>query len=374
MGICWGAPHYPTPSFTGYLRPGHESLVYSSSTSSSYDEETRSLGGISVESVPNREIVPTHDVRVFTLAELQEVTRNFWPDSLLGGGGFGRVFKGYLSGEGSSHGRGRIPIAVKKCHPESVQSEVTFLGSLSRPNIVRLLGYCSEEENRLLIYEYMSKDTLKNHLFRRGAREPLSWILRLKIAIGAAKGLAYLHQLEDQIICRDFKPSNILPDRDFNAKISDFGLATRVPADDRKHVSKQVLGTYGYTAPEYIAAGHLYAKSNVYSFGVVLLEILTGKQPHDHSQPSGKHFVVEWVRPYVSRRKLARVVDPQLEGRYPLKAALKLAQLAFHCLQMDPESRPSMDEVLRKLEKIATYKPIPGIVGPSSHNRSTRQG
>ncbi|PKI32129.1 hypothetical protein CRG98_047447 [Punica granatum] len=343
MGICWGAPHYPTPSFTGYLRPGHESLVYSSSTSSSYDEETRSLGGISVESVPNREIVPTHDVRVFTLAELQEVTRNFWPDSLLGGGGFGRVFKGYLSGEGSSHGRGRIPIAVKKCHPESVQvvtewkSEVTFLGSLSRPNIVRLLGYCSEEENRLLIYEYMSKDTLKNHLFRRGAREPLSWILRLKIAIGAAKGLAYLHQLEDQIICRDFKPSNILPDR--------------------------VLGTYGYTAPEYIAAGHLYAKSNVYSFG-----------PHDHSQPSGKHFVVEWVRPYVSRRKLARVVDPQLEGRYPLKAALKLAQLAFHCLQMDPESRPSMDEVLRKLEKIATYKPIPGIVGPSSHNRSTRQG
>ncbi|OWM67288.1 hypothetical protein CDL15_Pgr000740 [Punica granatum] len=143
--------------------------------------------------------------------------------------------------------------------------------------------------------------------------------------------------------------------KDFNAKISDFGLNTRVPADDKKHVSKQVLGTNGYAAPEYIAAGHLYAKSNVYSFGVVLLEILTGRRAHDHSRPSGEHFIVEWVRPYVSRRKLARVVDPRLECRCILKAALKLAQLAFHCLQMEPESRPSMDEVLRKLEKIATY-------------------
>ncbi|XP_031399237.1 probable serine/threonine-protein kinase PIX13 isoform X2 [Punica granatum] len=350
MGICWGAPDYPTPSFTGYLRPGQAPLVFSS-TSSSEDGESRSLGGISVESVTSGEIVPTPDVRVFTLPELRKATRNFRPDSFLGEGGFGRVFKGYLNEEG--------PIAVKKYHMESVQgfkefkSEVTFLGTLSHPNIVRLLGYCSEEGNLLLVYAYMQKGTLKYHLFRRGGMEPLSWIVRLKIATGAAKGLAYLHQLE--IICRDFKPSNILLDGVFNAKISDFGLARRGPADEKSHVSTQVLGTYGYAAPEYIAAGHLYVKSDVYSFGVVLLEILTGRRAYDDNLPSGQHFVVEWVRPHVSRSKLARVVDPRLEGRYPFKAALEMAELAFHCLQMEPKSRPSMDDVLRKLEKVATY-------------------
>ncbi|OWM82058.1 probable serine/threonine-protein kinase PIX13 [Punica granatum] len=360
MGVCWGAPDYPTPSFTGYLRPGQTSLTFSS-TSSSEDEQSRSLGGRSVKGVPNGAVVPSPDVRVFTLAELQKATRNFRPDSILGEGGFGRVFKGYLDEEGPSHGRGTTPIAIKKLNPESVQgfkewkSEVSFLGSLSHPNIVRLLGYCSEEGNLLLVYEFMPKGTLKNHLFRRGTTEPLSWVLRLKIAIGAAKGLAFLHQLERQIICRDFKPSNILLDGNFNAKISDFGLARRGPAGDESHVSTQVIGTYGYAAPEYIATGHLYVKSDVYSFGVVLLEILTGRRAFDNNRPSGEHFVVEWVRPHVSRRKLARVVDPRLEGRYPLKAALELAQLAFHCLQMDPKSRPSMDDVLRTLEKIAAH-------------------
>ncbi|KAK4777178.1 hypothetical protein SAY86_005866 [Trapa natans] len=354
MGICWGAPDYPSPSFNGYLKPGLASLSFSS-TSSSENGLSTSLGGRPTEVVPDVEVVPPPNVRVFTYKELQKATRNFKPDSNIGEGAFGVVYKGFLD-EGF-HGA----IAVKKLNAESVQgfkewkSEINFLGTLSHPNIVKLLGYCSEDGHLLLVYEYMSKGTLKNHLFRRASTETLPWTLRIQIATGAARGLAFLHQLDRQIICRDFKPSNILLDGDLNARISDFGLARAGPSDDRSHVSTQVVGTYGYAAPEYIATGRLYVKSDVYSFGVVLLEVLTGRRAYDENRPSGEHFVVEWVRPHVSKRKLARVVDPRLEGEYPLKDALVLAQLAYHCLQMEPKSRPSMAEVLSTLEEIATH-------------------
>ncbi|CAI8592335.1 unnamed protein product [Vicia faba] len=175
-----------------------------------------------------------------------------------------------------------IVIAVKRLNLEGFQghrewlAEVNYLGQFSHPHLVRLIGYCLEDEHRLLAYEFMPRGSLENHLFRRGSYfQPLSWSLRLKVAIGAAKGLAFLHSAENKVIYRDFKTSNVLLDSDYNAKLSDFGLAKDGPTGEKTHVSTRVMGTYGYAAPEYLATGHLTTKSDVYSFGVVLLEMLS---------------------------------------------------------------------------------------------------
>ncbi|KAI4303010.1 hypothetical protein MLD38_038692 [Melastoma candidum] len=361
MGICWGSPDFPSPSFSGYPRPGATSLSISS-PSSSEDGISMSLGtGSSNRAVPNGYTMPQSGVRVFTFAELKAATKNFRPTSELGEGGFGKVYKGYLNDTGQSNGRRGSAIAIKKLNPKSLQgfqewkAEVNFLGSLTHPNIVRLLGYCAEDNELLLVYEFMPKGTLKNHLFgRRSKTKPLSWVTRLNIARGAAKGLAFLHGLNNPIICRDFKPSNILLDSHYNAKISDFGLAKDGPAPGQTHVTTRVMGTFGYAAPEYIVTGHLYVKSDVYGYGVVLVELLTGRRAYDSNLPAHERYLVEWVKPYLSKRKLTRVMDPRLEDQYPFRAALEVASLASRCLQSDPRSRPSIAEVVETLERIST--------------------
>ncbi|GJN30189.1 hypothetical protein PR202_gb18477 [Eleusine coracana subsp. coracana] len=301
-------------------------------------------------------------LREFTLAELRAVTRGFKPEMVLGEGGFGRVYKGWVDERTLNPAKSTagVVVAVKKLNMESVQglqeweSEVNFLGRLSHPNLVRLLGYCGEDRELLLVYEFMSKGSLENHLFRRGATfEPLSWSRRLKIAIGAARGLAFLHSSERQIIYRDFKASNILLDSDYTPKLSDFGLAKNGPAAGKSHVTTRIIGTYGYAAPEYVATGHLYVKSDVYGFGVVLLELLTGLRAHDPNRPSDQQNLVEWARPYLSGgRKLTSLMDQRLGGRYPPKAALRAARLANKCLSGEPKSRPSMADVVAALEDI----------------------
>ncbi|XP_048128820.1 probable serine/threonine-protein kinase PIX13 isoform X1 [Rhodamnia argentea] len=414
MGVCYGTPDFPTPSFTGYLKSGMKLTITDSSSSDSKSHDLVAAHGH--QASRERKILAESSLTVFTVAELKEATKNFGGDALVGEEGFGCVYKGMLHGKQQS-GRTKTIITVKKLNPDGTQgyrewlteiqflgrishpnlakllgfcqedetlalvyefipkgslnnhlfrskwpslvildvSEVNFLGSLSHPNIVRLLGYCLEDKELLLVYEYMPKGTLKNHLFGRGsAIKPLPWVLRLKIAIEAARGLAFLHQLERQIICRDFKPSNILLDSSYNAKISDFGLARKGPDEDRSHVSTRVIGTYGYAAPEYIATGHLYVKSDVYSFGVVLVELLTGMRAYDANRPTDQQILVEWVKPHLSKRKLTRIMDSRLEGRYPLKDALDVAALAFQCLQYSPKHRPSMHEVVQTLERISS--------------------
>ncbi|KAK9164711.1 hypothetical protein Syun_005613 [Stephania yunnanensis] len=311
-------------------------------------------------------ILTSPKLRVYTFAELKSATINFKPDSILGEGGFGTVYKGWVDDKTlapSKIGVG-LMIAVKKLNRDSLQGleewqcEINFLGTLSHPNLVRLVGYCCEDEEFLLVYEFMAKGSLENHLFRKGA-EPLSWDTRLKIAIGAARGLAFLHTSEKQVIYRDFKASNILLDRDFNAKLSDFGLAKNGPVAG-SHVTTRVMGTFGYAAPEYVATGHLYVKSDVYGFGVVLLEMLSGLRAVDPTRPSGQRNLVVWLKPTLGkRRKLKEIMDPKFCEEYPIKGAVLAAKLTLNCLGPDPRRRPSMREVVEALEQIQAINEKP---------------
>ncbi|CAI9098234.1 OLC1v1034845C1 [Oldenlandia corymbosa var. corymbosa] len=308
------------------------------------------------------EILQSSNLKSFTYSELKAATRNFRPDSVLGEGGFGSVFKGWIDEQSlspSKPGAG-IVVAVKRLNQEGWQghkewlAEINYLGQLRHPNLVKLIGYCLEDDHRLLVYECMPKGSMENHLFRKGSfYEPLSWSLRMKIALGAARGLAFLHSAETKVIYRDFKTSNILLDSNFNAKLSDFGLARDGPTGDKSHVSTRVMGTYGYAAPEYLSTGHLTAKSDVYSFGVVLLELLSGKKAIDKNRPTGEHNLVEWAKPYLSsKRRMFRILDARLEGQYAMGRALKVASLSVQCLCMEPKMRPSMDEVVTTLEQL----------------------
>ncbi|KAI8022147.1 putative serine/threonine-protein kinase PBL3 [Camellia lanceoleosa] len=321
----------------------------------------------STESIPtprsDGEMLLSPNLKPFSFNELKH-TKNFRPDSLLGEGGFGYVFKGWIDEHtltAAKPGTGMV-IAVKKLKPEGFQghkewlTEVNYLGQLHHPNLVKLIGYCSEGDNRLLVYEFMPKGSLENHLFRRGP-QPLSWAIRIKVAIGAAKGLSFLHDAKSQVIYRDFKASNILLDADFNAKLSDFGLAKAGPTGDRTHVSTQVMGTHGYAAPEYVATGRLSAKSDVYSFGVVLLELLSGHRAVDKSKAGVEQNLVDWAKPYLGdKRKLFRIMDTKLEGQYPQKGAYAAATVALQCLSTEPKLRPRMAEVLATLQQLQAPK------------------
>ncbi|KAH1067557.1 hypothetical protein J1N35_032544 [Gossypium stocksii] len=242
------------------------------------------------------------------------------------------------------------------------QTEVIFLAELRHPHLVKLIGYCCKEEHRLLVYEYMPRGSLENQLFRRYSVS-LPWATRMKIALGAAKGLAYLHEAEKPVIYRDFKASNILLDSDYNAKLSDFGLAKDGPEGDDTHVSTRVMGTQGYAAPEYIMTGHLTAMSDVYSFGVVLLELLTGRRSVDKNRCPREQNLVEWARPMLNdARKLGRIMDPRLEGQYSETGARKAAALAYQCLSHRPKQRPRMSDVVKTLEPLQDYEDV--LVGP----------
>ncbi|KAK9053687.1 hypothetical protein SSX86_024761 [Deinandra increscens subsp. villosa] len=376
MGACLSARiKAESPSHTG---------VNSRNVSTNGIDNGNSSGS-KISSVPptprsEGEILESSTLRSFSYSDLRMATRNFRPDSVLGEGGFGSVFKGWIDEQSfaaSKPGTG-VVIAVKKLNPESFQghrewlAEVNYLGQFSHPNLVNLIGYCLEDEHRLLVYEFMPRGSLENHLFRRGSYfQPLSWSLRLKVALGAAEGLAFLHSAETKVIYRDFKTSNVLLDSDYNPKLSDFGLAKDGPTDDKSHVSTRVMGTYGYAAPEYLATGHLTTKSDVYSFGVVLLEMLTGRRAVDRNRPKGEQSLVEWAKPYLpNKRKLFRVLDNRLEGQYSLDGVHTAANLALRCVSMDPRFRPNMVEVVKELESLQDPK---GITRMRRHSNNEAQ-
>ncbi|WCJ31942.1 Protein kinase superfamily protein [Euphorbia peplus] len=239
-----------------------------------------------------------------------------------------------------------MPVAIKRLNSERQQgfmellSDLYFLESLLHPNLVKLLGYCWEDKTLLLVYEFMQTGSLHNHLFTGNS---LSWDMRIKIAVGAARGLDFLHTSERKVIHSCIKPSVILLGDNYNAKISDFVLARLGPSD----------GDYGYVAPEYIATGFLYVKSNVYSFGVVLLELMTGLRALDPCRPKGQQNLVDWLKPKLShKRKLSHITDARIKGQYSLNAMVLAAQLSLKCLESNPETRPSMKQVVDALEQI----------------------
>ncbi|KAI8553336.1 hypothetical protein RHMOL_Rhmol05G0007500 [Rhododendron molle] len=304
------------------------------------------------------------NLHVFTVGELKVITQSFSSSNFLGEGGFGPVHKGFIDDK-LRPGLKAQPVAVKLLDLEGMQghrewlTEVIFLGQLRHPHLVKLIGYCCEDEHRLLVYEYMPRGSLENQLFRRYTVS-LPWSARMKIALGAAKGLAFLHEAEKPVIYRDFKASNILLDSDYTPKLSDFGLAKDGPEGDETHVSTRVMGTQGYAAPEYIMTGHLTAASDVYSFGVVLLELITGRRSVDKSRPPREQNLADWARPQLKDpRKLRRILDPRLEGQYSETGAQKAAQLAYQCLSYRPKLRPTMSSVVKTLEPLQDFDDVP---------------
>ncbi|WVZ04225.1 hypothetical protein V8G54_025031 [Vigna mungo] len=361
----------------------------SSPSSKIIKELSNTVSKVSEVSMPHTlqsegEIWHPSNLKSFSLTELTAATRNFRKDSVLGEGGLGSVFKGWIDDHSLSAtkpGTG-IVVAVKRLsqdtfqgheewlarhgitQEESLKDEVNCLGQLSHPHLVKLIGYCFEDRDRLLVYEFMPRGSLENHLFMRGSYfQPLSWGLRLKVALGAAKGLAFLHSDETKVIYKDFKTSNVLLDSHYNAKLADLGLSMEAPTRDKSRVSSRVMGTYGYAAPEYLATGHVSAKSDVFSFGVVLLELLSGRRTVDKNRPSGQHNLVEWAKPYMAnKRKLLRVLDNRLEGQYDIDEAFKVATLCLRCLATESKLRPNMHEVVTDLEHLQ----VPHV----HHNRS----
>ncbi|XP_061948284.1 serine/threonine-protein kinase PBL34-like isoform X2 [Populus nigra] len=366
------SPHYAQSKSTNDKNKDQPVVPAMSSTTTTSNAESAS-------SFPtfSEELKLASQLRKFTFNDLKLATRNFRPESLLGEGGFGCVFKGWIEENGTAPvkpGTG-LTVAVKTLNHDGLQghkewlAEVSFLGNLLHKNLVKLVGYCIEDDQRLLVYEFMPRGSLENHLFRRSL--PLPWSIRMKIALGAAQGLAFLHEEADRpVIYRDFKTSNILLDADYNSKLSDFGLAKDAPDGGKTHVSTRVMGTYGYAAPEYVMTGHLTSKSDVYSFGVVLLEMLTGRRSMDKNRPNGEHNLVEWARPHFGdKRRFYRILDPRLEGHFSIKGAQKAIQLAAQCLSRDPKSRPRMSEVVEAL------KPLPNLkdMASSSYYFQTMQ-
>ncbi|GMP21810.1 hypothetical protein CsSME_00000088 [Camellia sinensis var. sinensis] len=292
--------------------------------------------------------------KTFTFRELAAATKNFKQECLLGEGGFGRVYKGTLQG-------GKV-VAVKQLDRNGMQGnkeflvEVLVLSLLHHPNLVHLIGYCADGDQRLLVYEYMPSGSLEDHLLDISEdKKPLDWLARMKIASGAAQGMEYLHEKANpSVVYRDLKSSNIFLDEDFNPKLSDYGLAKLGLGGSKMHVS------YGYCAPEYERSGELTLKSDIYSFGVILLELISGRRAIDTTRPTTEQNVVSWARPiFRDPKRFPELADPLLKGKFPERSLNQVVGVAAMCLQEEPSVRPLISDVVAALSFLQDDDALP---------------
>lgn len=299
----------------------------------------------------------------FSYSELENATNKFSCSNLIGIGGSSHVYLGHLK-DGSKVAIKRMKAEGKMGVENDFMTEIELISRLHHHHVVHLLGFCSENQGkhieRLLIFEYMLKGNLRECL-DEATEEFLDWVTRVSIALGAAKGLEYLHEAAaPRIMHRDVKSTNILLDGKWRAKISDLGMAKRLRNDDLSSSSSspaRMQGTFGYFAPEYAISGRGSLKSDVFSFGVVLLELITSRQPIQKSAGKEESLVM-WATPTLldSRRVILELPDPKLQGNYPVEEMQIMAYLAKECLLLDPDSRPSMSEVVQILSTIASRK------------------
>nr|GMC64117.1 probable receptor-like protein kinase At5g24010 [Ipomoea batatas] len=291
------------------------------------------------------------------LAEILYATKNFDPKRMIGEGGFGKVYKGTM--------RNGVKVAVKRSEPGhgqgllEFQTEIMILSKIRHRHLVSLIGYCVERYEMILVYEFMEKGTLRDHLYNLNeqsaersytSRSELSWVQRLEACIGAAKGLHYLHSgLDMPIIHRDIKSTNILMDEQYVAKVADFGLSRSGPLD-QSHVSTVVKGSFGYLDPEYYRCMQLTQKSDVYSFGVVLLEVLCARPAINNLLPREQVNLADWGMSWQKKGELAKIIDPFLVDKINPSSLRKFGETTDKCLQESGVDRPSMADVLWDLE------------------------
>lgn len=302
----------------------------------------------------------------FTYDELAMATDGFSDANILGQGGFGYVHKGVLP-----NGK---EVAVKSLKAGSgqgereFQAEVEIISRVHHKHLVSLVGYCMTGSKRILVYEFVPNNNLEFHLHGKG-QPTMDWPTRLRIALGSAKGLAYLHEdCHPKIIHRDIKAANILLDFRFEAMVADFGLA-KIASDVNTHVSTRVMGTFGYLAPEYASSGKLTEKSDVFSYGIMLLELITGRRPVDPRNTYMDDSLVDWARPLLARAleedNYDPLVDPRLQGSFNQNEMARMVACAAACVRHSARRRPRMSQIVRALE---------GDVSLSDLNEGIRPG
>ncbi|KAG5626679.1 hypothetical protein H5410_011897 [Solanum commersonii] len=340
-------------------------VVFSDKMPGPSSGESRATSGAETGSLGNSGQLPEVSHlgwgRWYTLRELEAATNCLSDENVIGEGGYGIVYQGVLT-DGTR-------VAVKNLLNNRGQAEKEFkveveaIGRVRHKNLVRLLGYCVEGAYRMLVYEYVDNGTLEQWIHGDvGDVSPLTWDNRMTIIVGTAKALAYLHEgLEPKVVHRDVKSSNVLLDRQWHPKLSDFGLAKLLNAE-RSYVTTRVMGTFGsvnsafeiifslYVAPEYACTGMLNEKSDIYSFGILIMEIITGRTPVDYGRPKGETNLVEWLKMMVGNRKSEEVVDPKLPEMPSSKGLKRALLVALRCVDPDAQKRPKMGHIIHMLE------------------------
>uniref|UniRef100_A0A2P2IJB8 LRR-RLK n=1 Tax=Rhizophora mucronata TaxID=61149 RepID=A0A2P2IJB8_RHIMU len=296
----------------------------------------------------DEEIAGINTAKFYTYKELRNATEDFSPVNKIGEGGFGSVYKGRLKG-------GKMA-AIKVLSDESKQgakefvAEIKAMSKIEHENLVELYGCCVDGNNRILVYNYLENNSLAQTLLGGGySGIQFSWKTRTKICIGVARGLAFLHEeVHPYIVHRDIKASNILLDKDLTAKIADFGLAKLVPSN-LTHVSTRVAGTIGYLAPEYAIRGQVTRKADIYSFGVLLVEIVSGRCNTNSRLPIGEQYLLERAWDLYEQNALVVLVDSSLDGDFDAEEACAFLKIGLLCTQDSPKLRPSMSKVVKML-------------------------